>query len=93
MAKFKLKSLPKKPKRSASNATKENYLRKVAEVRAYNQGIAREKAKAESLNKRIAGISSESVKPGRVSAGGGIVRKRKSSGSKKKSAKRSKRRR
>jgi hypothetical protein len=91
MAKFKLKSLPKKPKRSASNATKENYLRKVAEVRAYNQGVAREKAKSEHLNRRIAGISSDSVKPGRVSAGIG-PRKRKSSG-KKSPAKRRKRKR
>jgi len=90
MAKFKMKKLPRKPKRSASNATKENYLKKVAEIRAHNTGIAREKAKAETLNKKIASISGASVQPGRVSGHTGV--KRKSSG-KKKAAKKSRRKR
>ncbi len=65
MAKFKLKTLPKKPKKSASNATKENYLKKVAEVKKHNTQIANAKKKAANLDKRLASISGASVRPGK----------------------------
>lgn len=59
--KLTLKKMPKKPKQSASIKTKENYLKKVAEVKkennkrktAYNSA----KKKNETLNKKIAGVS------------------------------------
>jgi len=40
----------------------ENYLRRVAEVKKYNDGIKRDKAKKEQLKRKIAGIRPESVR-------------------------------
>lgn len=53
MAKLKLKKLPKKPKASASVATKENWLKRVAEIRKLNARIRADKKKSEALDKRI----------------------------------------
>lgn len=53
MAKMKLKKLPKKPKASASVATKENWLKRVAEIRKENARIRADKKKSEALDKRI----------------------------------------
>ncbi len=60
MAKF--KKLPKKPRASASVATMENYLRRVADVKKYNDGIKRDKAKKEQLKRKIQGIRAQSVR-------------------------------
>lgn len=60
MAKF--KKLPKKPKASASVATLENYLRRVAEVKKDNDAIKREKTKREALKRKVAGIRPDSVR-------------------------------
>lgn len=53
MAKLKLKKLPKKPKASASVTTKENWLKRVAEIRKENARIRADKKKSEALDKRI----------------------------------------
>lgn len=53
MAKFKLKRLPKAPKASASNATKEAYLKKVADVKRENARIESEKKRSVILDKKI----------------------------------------
>ena len=53
MAKLKLKKLPKKPKASASVATKDNWLKRVAEIRKENARIRADKKKSEALDKRI----------------------------------------
>lgn len=58
----KFKKLPKKPKASASLATMENYLRKVAEVKKFNQKVKSDKARKETLRKKIQGISSDSIR-------------------------------
>lgn len=50
----KIKNFPKKPKKSASIATKEAYLKKVAEVKKYNAQVLADKKKSEALDKRIA---------------------------------------
>ena len=46
---------PKKPKASASVATKENWLRKAAEVKKENERRAAENKKSMELSKKIAG--------------------------------------
>jgi hypothetical protein len=60
LRKPKAKKLPRKPKMSASNQVKENYLIKVKAVKAENAKMSREyesaKKKSASLNKAIAGI-------------------------------------
>ena len=60
LKKPKAKKLPRKPKVSASNEVKENYLKKVKAVKAENVKKARQyeaaKKKSASLNKAIAGI-------------------------------------
>jgi len=56
MAKLKMLKYPKKPKTSASNATKENYLKKVAEIDKENKRREAENKKGDALSKRIAGI-------------------------------------
>lgn len=53
MAKLKLKKLPKKPKSSASVTTKENWLKRVAEIRKENARIRADKKKSEALDKKI----------------------------------------
>jgi len=53
MAKLKLKKLPKKPKASASVTTKENWLKRVAEIRKENARIRADKKKSEALDKKI----------------------------------------
>jgi hypothetical protein len=56
MANLKMKKLPKKPKASASVATKENYLKKVAEVKKENTRRAAQNKKSADLTKKISGI-------------------------------------
>lgn len=53
MAKLKLKKLPKKPKASASVATKENFLKRCAEIKKENARIRADKKKSEILDKKI----------------------------------------
>lgn len=86
MAKLKYKKLPKKPKQSAGNATKEAYLKRVAEVRSYNQNVDRENKKAKQLSDKIRKISAADVRPGSRS---GFSAPRKKSSGKKKAAKKS----
>ena len=52
--KLKLKKLPRAPKKTASNAAKEAYLKKIAEIKAENRKRAAENAKADALDKKIA---------------------------------------
>lgn len=49
----KLKKFPKRPKKTASISVKENYLKKVAEVKKENAKILSAKKKSEALDKRI----------------------------------------
>lgn len=56
MAKLKLLKYPKKPKASASLATKENFIAKVREVDRENAQRKATNAKSEKLSKVIAGI-------------------------------------
>ena len=49
----KLKKLPKRPKSSASVATKEAYLKKVAEIKKENAKIVADKKKSKDLDKKI----------------------------------------
>lgn len=49
----KLKKLPKKPKATASIATKEAFLKKVAEVKKENAKIIADRKKSKELDKRI----------------------------------------
>lgn len=46
---------PKKPKRSASIETKENWLRRVADIKRENAKRASLNKKSEELSKKIAG--------------------------------------
>lgn len=52
----KLKKYPKKPKATASVATKENYLKKVAEINKENARIKADRLKSKNLDKKIASI-------------------------------------
>ncbi|MGC3979041.1 MAG: hypothetical protein QM751_12945 [Paludibacteraceae bacterium] len=58
MAKLKMKKLPKKPKASASVASKEAWLKKANEVRKENTRRQAENKKSELLSKKIAGVKS-----------------------------------
>lgn len=49
----KLKKLPKRPKATASIATKEAFLRKVSEVKKENAKIIADKKKSKDLDKKI----------------------------------------
>lgn len=49
----KLKKLPKKPKSTASVATKEAFLKKVAEIKKENAKIIADKKRSKELDKRI----------------------------------------
>ncbi|MBR2368985.1 MAG: hypothetical protein IKA83_02385 [Paludibacteraceae bacterium] len=55
MAKLKMLKAPKKPKRSASIETKENWLKRAAEVRKENARRVALNKKSEELSKKIAG--------------------------------------
>ena len=55
MAKLKMLKAPKKPKRSASIETKENWLRRVADIKRENAKRASLNKKREELSKKIAG--------------------------------------
>lgn len=55
MATLKLKKLPKSPKAKASIQTKENYLKRVSEVKKQNRRI-------ESLNKRSKALDAKIAK-------------------------------
>lgn len=52
---MKMLKAPKKPKRSASIATKENWLKKVAEMKKENARRVALNKKSEELSKKIAG--------------------------------------
>lgn len=54
MTKLKMLKLPKAPKASASVATKERYLQRVAELKKVNAQRAALNRKSEELDKRIA---------------------------------------
>lgn len=49
----KLKKFPKKPKASASIATKEAFLKKVAEIKKENAKILADKKKSKELDKKM----------------------------------------
>lgn len=54
MAKMKMLKMPKKPKIGASVATKENWLKRAADVKKENERRKRENKRSEELSKRIA---------------------------------------
>lgn len=56
MAKLKMKRYPKKPKASASVATKENYIKRFNEVKKENNKRVALNKKSENLSKRISGM-------------------------------------
>lgn len=56
MTKLKMLKAPKKPKMSASAATKENWLKRAAEVKKENERRKRENKRSEELSKKIAGF-------------------------------------
>lgn len=56
MAKLKMKKMPKKPKASASLATKQNWLKRAAEVKKENARRISENKKSAELSKKIAGL-------------------------------------
>ena len=55
MAKLKMLKMPKKPKMSASVETKENWLKRAADVKKENERRKRENKRSEELSKKIAG--------------------------------------
>lgn len=55
MGKLKMLRLPKKPKASASVQTKENWLKRAAEIKKENDRRARENKRSVELSRRIAG--------------------------------------
>lgn len=55
MAKLKMLKAPKKPKRSASIESKENWLKRVADIKRENAKRASLNKKSEELSKKIAG--------------------------------------
>lgn len=81
MAKLKMKKLPKKPKASASVATMESWLKKVAEIKNQNAHAKRQNEHAASLRKKIASIGSADVLPSSRSFS--TTRRKKSAGKKK----------
>lgn len=91
MAKLKMRKLPRKPKASASVATKENYLKKVAEIKKENQHRHAQNKKSEHLTKVISGITHASVVPSHHSTGMHHPKKRKHTATKTKKARRRKR--
>ena len=56
MATLKLHKMPKAPKAKASIAVKENYLRKVAEVKKANRKIESLNKKSKALDAKIARV-------------------------------------
>lgn len=56
MATLKLKKLPKAPKAKASIATKENYLKRVSEVKKQNRKIEALNKKSKALDAKIAKV-------------------------------------
>ncbi len=56
MATLKMKKLPKAPKASASIQTKENYLKRVAEIKRENAKREAMNRKSDALSKKIAGV-------------------------------------
>lgn len=75
MALVKYRKLPKKPKANASIATLENYLKKVAEIKAENFQRKKLNDFKESLKKKVAGVSASDVTPGTRSIAGVTRRK------------------
>jgi hypothetical protein len=86
MAKLKMLKLPKKPKKNASVATKENYLSKVDEVRKENTRRTKENARSIELDKKIAAI-----RPGVATKTARKTTRKRKSPAKKKSVKRRRR--
>lgn len=58
MATLKMKKLPKAPKESASIQSKENYLKRVAEIKRENNRRAALNKKSDALSKKIASVRS-----------------------------------
>lgn len=58
MATLKLKKMPKAPKASASISTKENYLKRVNEVKKANRKIEALNKKSKALDAKIARVRS-----------------------------------
>lgn len=58
MATLKMKKLPKAPRASASIQSKENYLKRVAEIKRENNRRAALNKKSDALTKKIAGVRS-----------------------------------
>ena len=54
MAKIKMLKCPKAPKASASNAVKERYLKKLADIKRENQKRAAANRKGDELSRKIA---------------------------------------
>ena len=50
---LKLKKLPKRPKKTASLAAKQNYLNKLNEVKKYNQRVIAMRKATVAIDKRI----------------------------------------
>lgn len=82
MAKLKMLAVPRKPKRSASVATKEKFLARVNAIKKENLHRHSLNKKSENLDKVISGIGSVSVRPSGFKAIN--IRKRHASGRKKK---------
>lgn len=59
MATLKMKKMPKRPKASASIATKENYLKRVAEIKRENAKRAALNKKSQALDAKIAKATSK----------------------------------
>lgn len=56
MAQLKKKKYPKKPKSTASVQVKENYLKRVDEIKKENKKIEAENSKSKALTKKIAAV-------------------------------------
>ena len=82
--KLKLQKYPKKPKASASVASKENYLKRVSDIDAANRSRIAENKKSEALSKRIAGLGSATSILSRRSKVSSTPRKKRSGGKKRK---------
>ena len=64
MAKLRLRKYPKSPKKSATNAVKENFIAKCREIDKINSALRAEAKRGEQLDKTIKGlVSSVSTHP------------------------------
>jgi hypothetical protein len=84
MAQLKMLKLPKRPRASASIATKEKYLAKVDAIKKENQRRKGLNDYGKKLDAKISGIGSATVLPNRF--GAFSKRKKKAGGAKKKAS-------